>query len=148
MKISKASWHYRLNASSNEHFTYWFDRGRYTTCSYVRRTLTSLTATVFKGTVIAAGILTLLGLLCSMIAYPVAHSLGYVTSPIVEAMALVGWTFTALALLFGLFYTIHKWLEKRRDTSMWPKRTKKEHGVFVQAIIDKHNKFCTMVTAE
>lgn len=148
MKISKNSWHYRLNSSSNEHFAYWFDRGRYTTCSYVRRTLMSLAVTFFKGAVILAGALTLLGVLYSMIAYPISHYLGYATNQIVEAMALVGWIFTIIGVLFGIIYTIHSWAEKRARKSKPFERRKKEHGVFVQAIIDKHNKFCTLVTAE
>lgn len=148
MKISKTSWHYQLNRNTNEHFEYWFDRGRYTTCSYVRRTAASVLVTLFKGTVILAGILTLIAVLYSMVAYPISHYLGHATNQVVEALAVVGWIFAVIAALFVIVYTTQRWVEKRASKSRPFERRKKERSVFVQAVIDKHNKFCTLVTAE
>lgn len=147
MKIAKTSWHYQLNRNSNEHFEYWFDKGRYTTCSYVRRTLVSMLALMFKSIMCLAGLATIVFVVGSMLVVPVMLYMGHKPHDIPGIMCLIGWIF---AIMFSLFVILSKVKEilERPSRKPFKARKKKEHGVFVQAIIDKHNKFCTLVTAE
>ena len=147
MKIAKTSWHYRLNNNTNEHFAYWFDKGRYTTCSYVRRTIASMFVVLFKSLLMLGGICTLGAVVVSMIAVPISLYMGIKPHDIPGILCLIGWVFALMLSLFVVFSKAKDIID-RASVKPFKTRKKKEHGVFVQAIIDKHNKFCTLVTAE
>lgn len=147
MKISKNSWHYRFNDFNNDNFTYRFENGVYTTCSYIRTTIASFFAFAFKCAFLLciAGII--LWIIGSMIGVPVMIYMG-VTSihELLVGPFIVGWLAVIVVLIITLAKQIGEWIDARGTT--FNNRPKKEPNVFVQAIIDKHNKFCTRVIAE
>ena len=147
MKISKDSWHYRFNDFSNDNFSYRFSKGQYTTCSYIRTTIASTFASLFKGFIILCIIATILGVVGSMIAVPVMVFMGMTSIPELPAVTCVtGWVAVSVVLFVILVNQIKEWIQNIEFKTS--ERVKKEPSVFVQAIIDKHNKFCTRVTAD
>lgn len=146
MKIAKTSWHYRFNRFNNEHFEDRFNYGCYTTCSYIRTTLASMFSALFKCAVILCVAGLILWVIGSMIVVPIVIYMGMMPYEMAGAFCLVGWIFTAAALATLLFGQIKEWIKNIKFKT--DDRPKKEPNVFVQAVIDKHNKFCTMVTAE
>lgn len=145
MKIAKTSWHYRFNKFNNEHFEHRFDRERYTTCSYIRTTLASMFSATFKCAVILCMAAVILWVIGSMLAVPFVVFMGVMPYELAGVTCVVGWAFLVSALIIMLIGQIKEWIEniefKTND------RPKKEPNVFTQAVIDKHNKFCTLVTA-
>lgn len=147
MKIAKTSWHYRFNRFNNENFEDRFNFGCYTTCSYIRTTLASIFASIFKGAIILAVISMLLGILGSMLVVPVLIFMGATSIPEIPGVTcVVGWAFTIFVMVVILAGQIKEWIKNLEFKTS--DRPKKEPNVFVQAVIDKHNKFCTLVTAE
>ncbi|MNE95734.1 hypothetical protein D3C80_1938650 [compost metagenome] len=97
---------------------------------------------------ILAGFGVLAAVVISMFVVPGMIYFGHEPAEFAGGLALVGWVFfISIALILGLDKA-KKALENRRRKARPFERRKKEPGVFVQAIIDKHNKFCTLVTAE
>lgn len=144
MKIATSSWHYRFNRFNNENFEARFQRGRYTTCSYIRTTLASILASIFKGFIILFFAAVILGVAASMLAVPVIIFMGMTPYEMPMMTCVVGWAFAIAALTILFIAQVKEWLESIEFRDSKPK---KEPNVFVQAIIDKHNKFCTLVTA-
>ena len=145
MKIAKTSWHYRFNRFNNENFEDRFNYGMYTTCSYIRTTLASMFSALFKCCVLLVVACFILGMLGSMIVVPILIFMGTTPPELPTIVCAICWSFTIGALLILLAGQIKEWVENLKYKSARPK---KEPNVFVQAVIDKHNKFCTLVTAE
>ncbi|MNI46901.1 hypothetical protein D3C73_1013890 [compost metagenome] len=73
--------------------------------------------------------------------------MGATSIPEIPAVTcVVAWVFTAAVLLIVLLGQIKEWIQNLEFKTS--DRPSKEPSVFVQAIIDKHNKFCTRVTAD
>ena len=139
MKINASSWHYRFNSFVQEdRFTYNADRGRLTTCSYIRTTIFSVFQGIFKSIVLL--LISLLALLFvgSMIGVPISILFGYVPADVFVGPAAICW----IVATFGLLLLFIKQLKERFSASFEPDS---EPNVFFQAIRDKHNKFCTRV---
>jgi len=147
MKISKDSWHYRFNDFSNDNFSYRFSKGTYTTCSYIRTTIASFFATLIKCVFVLCIAGMALWIVGSMIGVPIMIYMGITSiSELIGVPCIIGWI-AVIVVLAALFASqakewVHNLSAKLED------RPKKEPNVFVQAIIDKHNKFCTRVIAE
>lgn len=146
MKIAKTSWHYRFNRFNNEKFEDRFNYGCYTTCSYIRTTLASIFASIFKCAVLLCVAGVILWVAGSMLAVPVMIYMGLMPYELSAVVCMIGWIFVVSALIVLLFGQIKEWIRNLKVKS--GDRPKKEPNVFVQAVIDKHNKFCTLVTAE
>lgn len=146
MKISKDSWHYRFNDFSNDNFSYRFSKGQYTTCSYIRTTIASTFASLFKGFVILCMLAMVLGIVGSMIVVPFMIFMGSMPPELPTVTCVVAWVFTVAALIILLIGQTKEWIQNLEFKTS--DRPTKEPSVFVQAIIDKHNKFCTRVIAE
>lgn len=146
MKIAKTSWHYRFNNFNNSSFEHRFDRGRYTTCSYIRTTIASFLSAIFKGFIIlivAAFAALMVG---CMIVTPISIYLGINPYDVFGFLCVVGWVIVTIGLTVAFVSDV---TERCRNFQFKAtERVKKEPNVFVQAVIDKHNKFCTLVTAE
>lgn len=145
MKIAKTSWHYRFNRFNNEKFEERFEFGCYTTCSYIRTTLASMFAALFKCCILFGVACFILGMLGSMIVVPILIFMGTIPYELPTIICVIGWAFAIGALIILLTSQIKDWVSNLKFKS---DRPKKEPNVFVQAVIDKHNKFCTLVTAE
>lgn len=146
MKISKNSWHYRMNRWNDDDFVAKFKAGRYTTCSYVRVTIGTILALFVKIAALLA-IASLIGFVVgSMFVVPTLVYMGIAPYELAGIMCVAGWIMTICFLVYALIDQIQMWLKHRAESA--EDRPKKEPNVFVQAIIDKHNKFCTLVTAE
>lgn len=146
MKIAKTSWHYRFNKANNENFTYRFANEHYTTCSYIRTTMASMFACLFKilfFLIVGCFVLFWAG---SMIGVPIILYMGKLPYELPAIMCLIGWAAVAFALTVLFVKQVKEWIENARLKA--GSKPSKEPNVFVQAIIDKHNKFCTLVTAE
>lgn len=145
MKISKSSWHYRFNKFMDDDFTYEFSEGQFTTCSYIRATIGSMFTALFKSVVLMIFGAFGLFFVGSMIGVPIVVFLGKVPYELSAILCIVGWAFAAAGLLVLFAKQVQEWMKARRSKTG---AVKKEPSVFVQAIIDKHNRFCTLVTAE
>jgi len=146
LKIAKTSWHYRFNKSNNENFTYWFANEHYTTCSYIRTTIASMFSCLFKilfFLFIGGFILFVVG---SMIGVPIILYMGKLPYELPGILCVIGWGFAIAGLVVMFIKYTKEWIENARLKA--GSKPSKEPNVFVQAIIDKHNKFCTLVTAE
>jgi len=145
LKIAKTSWHYRFNKFNNDNFESRFNRGHYTTCSYIRTTLASMLAATFKCAVILCVAAVILWVIGSMVVVPFVVFMGIMPYDLAAVTCVMGWIFLVGGLFILLVNQINEWIKnieyKTND------RPKKEPNVFVQAVIDKHNKFCTLVTA-
>lgn len=145
MKIAKSSWHYRFNNWSNQFFAHKCERGHYTTCSYVRTTIASMLSVLFKGLIL----LFLFGGFCfvsgSMIIVPIISLMGHAPYEAAAVFCVCGWIAAAFDAVAFLLNRAQKWIKNSADKE---NASKKEPSVFIQAIIDKHNKFCTLVKTE
>lgn len=147
MQISKTSWHYRFNKWQNDNFSSRFNRGHYTTCSYIRTTIASTFACLFKAWIILLVISCILGLIGCMVVVPIMIFLGSASIPeLPGVMCVVGWLMVIVILAIVLVNQIKNWIDNLE--TKFKDRPVKEPNVFVQAVIDKHNKFCTRVVAE
>lgn len=147
MKISKNSWHYRFNDFNNDNFSYRFEKGVYTTCSYIRTTIASFFAFGFKCTAILCALALVAWIIGSMVGVPLMVFMGATSlSDVFVVPCVVGWALTVLILFVTLVAQIKEWFQNLEFKTS--DRPSKEPNVFVQAIIDKHNKFCTRVIAE
>jgi hypothetical protein len=140
MQINSRSLHYRFNSLvQSDKFT---DRalcGRFTTCSYIRTCLYSLLKGAFNSVVGLLLAIIVSWILGSALIVPVlifffdSHPIDLF---IVPTVAVWGCVVVGLAVLFI------KQVKERLKKSFKPSTTR---SVFVQAIVDKHNKFCTRV---
>lgn len=147
MQISKTSWHYRFNNFQNDNFVHRFNKGQYTTCSYIRTTIASIFAGMFKSFIILCVLGMALGIVASMIVVPIMVFMGATSIPELPAVTcVVAWIFAIAVLIILLMSQIKDWFQNLEFKTS--DRPTKEPSVFVQAIIDKHNKFCTRVTAD
>lgn len=144
MKITKDSWHYRFNNWQNAMFEYHFDTGRYTTCSYIRTTIGSAFSAFFKGLTALCFLGIFLFIAGSMLIVPAMVFMGQMPPEMPAVVCVTSWAIAAFVLLILFVRYTTEWFESRRNSSS----QSKEPNVFVQAIIDKHNKYCTRVTAE
>lgn len=139
MKISNQSLHYRFNKLvQGNNFVDRVYGKRFTTCSYVRTTLFSL----MKGGVNCLLFLILACFAVFVVGSAVGVPLIIMFSTYVPADPFIGvcgiiWVLVVLFLLNSLFGQIRK---RMKDSFR-----RYEPNVFVQAIRDKHNKFCTRV---
>lgn len=139
MKITNTSWHYRFNKLvQQEKFTNRAERGRFTTCSYIRTTITSL----FKGAFNCL-LVVVLGILVSWVALSALIVPFYIwlTSTVPTDAFLVPCVLVWVVVALGLVVALCKQLKERLEE----KFEGYQPNVFVQAIKDKHNKFCTRV---
>lgn len=147
MKISKDSWHYRFNNFNNDNFDYRFNKGVYTTCSYIRTTIASFFAFGFKCFAILCALAFVLWIVGSMIYVPAMVYLGATSiNELLAVPCIVGWVAVIVVLAVLFANQVKEWIHNL--SAKLDDRPTKEPNVFVQAIIDKHNKFCTRVIAE
>lgn len=142
MKISSQSWHYRFNRLVQGHsFSERARRGQFTTCSYIRTIIFSMISGATKALVVAIISALLATAIISAIVVPI---LVWFTS-VQPAEPFVGfavfmWIVVAVVLLF----ITTKYTKDAIKKVNWTRKPK-EPNLFIQAIKDKHNKFCTRV---
>lgn len=138
MKISSTSLHYRFNAKvQSDKFTDKAERGRFTTCSYIRTSLYSVVQALWFTFVAFLASFLVLWVVGSAIWVPI--SIFFLNGTPVEsalAAAAVFWVLVGIALAVMTF----KFINARYIAPVL-----KEPNVFIQAIKDNHNKFCTRV---
>ena len=81
-----------------------------------------------------------------MIGVPIILYMGKLPYELPAVLCLIGWLAVIIALAILFIKQVKEWIENARLKA--GSKPSKEPNVFVQAIIDKHNKFCTLVTAE
>jgi len=144
MKISDKSLHYRFNKLVQGHaFEYRAVKGRFTTCSYVRTTIFSAISGLCKSFVIALLAGLVLSVVYSTFAVPVMlFALNLQPNGFMMGASTMGNVVIVLALM-GLLNEMLKQRALGRQQSK-----PREPNVFIQAIKDKHAKFCTRVEVE
>jgi len=139
MKISSKSWHYRFNLKiQGEKFEHKAECGRFTTCSYIRTCIASVIQGAwfaFLICIIAALAIFIVG---SAIWVPISiFFLGGIPTGSPLAAACIVWALIALGLLVLMW--------KQQVRPYYNAKVHQEPNVFIQAIKDKHGKFCTRV---
>lgn len=140
MQINSRSFHYRFNEFvQSDKFTDRAHRGRFTTCSYIRTCLYSVLKGAFN-TVIGLLLTLMVGwIFGSALIVPILiFFFGGHPTDLFVAPAVLVWA----CVLVGLAMLFLKQVKERLKKSFKPNTTR---NVFVQAIVDKHNKFCTRV---
>ena len=129
MKINASSWHYRFNSFvQEERFTWKADRGRLTTCSYIRTTIFSVFQGIFKSVVLFMVGLFALWFVGSMIGVPIGILFGYVPLDVFIGPAVICWVLVA----FSLVLLFIKYTKERFSASFEPNG---EPNVFFQACL-------------
>lgn len=142
MNISSTSWHYRFNKFVQGHaFSERALRGRFTTCSYIRTLIFSMISGVTKSIVVAIISVFFATAIISGVVIPILIWFTSVqpAEPF-NFMAILFWGCVAFCLLFAFC----KFTKDRIKRINWDRKPK-EPNLFVQAIKDKHDKFCTQV---
>lgn len=142
MNISNLSWHYRFNKFVQGNA--FVDRafaGRFTTCSYIRTLIFSAISGVTKGLVV-----TLIGILVASVVLSgiiVPILVWFTDIKPAEPFGPFAIFFWGVVVFILLFLTA-KFTKERLKRIKWVSQ-KKEPNIFMQAIKDKHDKFCTRV---
>lgn len=142
MKISKASWHYRFNRLvQGDAFVDRARRGQFTTCSYIRTIIFSVIAGITKAVVCAIlGALVATAAVSAIVVPILVWFTGIQPAEPFVGMAVFMWGVVALILVV----VTAKLTKDRLKRVNWSRKPK-EPNLFIQAIKDKHNKFCTRV---
>lgn len=142
MIISNLSWHYRFNKFVQGNA--FVDRalsGRFTTCSYIRTLIFSVISGATKAVVtFVLGILAATFVLSGLIVPILIWFTDIQPAEPFGPFALVFWGIVAFCLLFAFC----KYTKDRIKRINWDRKPK-EPNLFIQAIKDKHDKFCTRV---
>lgn len=145
MKISKTSLHYRFNNFiQGGDFRMRAIEGRFTTCSYIRTCIASVFGGIFKLVILIALLVAVLTFLACMFGVPIAIFMGYVPADKAIPPCVVGWAAVAFGLFVLMCKQTNQCIKNARARAM-KNYVSPEPNVFIQAIVDKHNKFCTRV---
>ena len=139
MKISNTSWHYRFNKLvQQEKFTDRAECGRFTTCSYIRTTIASMFKGAFNCLLVVVLSMLIAWLALSALIVPFYIWLSSsIPQDIFMVPCVLIWCIAVLGLVIALGKQIKERLEEKFEGY--------QPNVFVQAIKDNHNKFCTRV---
>lgn len=136
MNISSTSWHYRFNKFVQGYaFSDRALRGQFTTCSYIRTLIFSMISGATKAVVtFLLGVLAATFVLSGIIVPILIWFTDIQPAEPFGPFALIFWGIVAFCLL----------TKERIKRINWDRKPK-EPNVFIQAIKDKHDKFCTRV---
>lgn len=142
MQISKDSWHFKLNSKFDEDFE---NNKVYTTCSYIWLTIASIMCSF----AIAGGCVAILSFLCvaifGMISVPIIFYSGMAIEGfwnITVGFGVGGWIFLGAILAAKL---VSKMCDKT-SKAIKERSRKKQRSLAAQALKDKKDGICTIVT--
>lgn len=138
MKISNKSLHYKFNAFvQQDRFTDKVRCNRLTTCSYIRTTIYSALMAMWFALLAVICVVIVVLVVGSAIWVPIAiFFMGGTPTGLPLALASMVWIAIAITLLILTW----KYIKLRYIIPVY-----REPNVFIQAIKDQHNKFCTRV---
>lgn len=137
MQISKNSWHYRFNNYVQDGFASRVRHETFTTCTYIRTTIASAFAGLFKLLVILLLGGFALTVLCSGVYLPFA--VGFAL-PLNEPVTVFGAVFWGFATLFLVAYVYERFVKDRLAD-----RREKKLNLLRQAMADQKAGICTIV---
>ena len=143
MKISKKSWHYRLNNAMQTKWEQQVERNVFTTCSYIRVTGLSVLGALAAASGLIVMIAFVISMICSTIALPIMLLSGSAIPTIVGPFGTVGWLLLFVMLVDRAVRYICK-----RFNSWSDDRRMKRISLLQQAAEDRRNGICTIVEFE
>lgn len=144
MKISKDSWHYRLNDIIQGYS--FRDRARnrkFTTCTYIRTTVRSLIQGLLYAVLLVALALGAGALIGLMLYVPLAAVSGWVIHPGFIVPAVVGWGWAAIFGIVWVFGKIGPYIRERLSD-----RYERKLSILEQRVKDGKEGICTIVEVE
>ncbi len=140
MKVSKSSWHYRLNDYFQSNFAHRAERSTFTTCTYIRTTIrTFLQALV---------VILLSGFALSMLALIFGSAI-YLPIAAIFGFAILDFTVPFAVVVYGAIVSVSIVLlyEKKLKPKLEARREQKM-SLLRQAVLDRKEGICTIVRFE